>query len=733
MAELWTPDGYKQSKDEAVTRALSLGKTAGIADDTTEVNETRAKRYNNRKQGVGQAGDIEFATMRPRDPMFYWKQNNLPYEVDKPDELKKIRQLCRAVYLTNPVLASAIDIYSKYPLVGMELRCKDEALTEFYSDLFLEQLDYEEFLVDVLREYWLVGEAWPFGSFNELLGVWEDDELLNPDDIDVIRTPFQKEPRFEMKLPQTLRDILQKRDPKWEYEALMRSYPELKNFMQDGDRMPVSNVLLRQIKFKADTFNPRGVPIMLRGLRYIIQEEMLNSAQEAVASRLYMPLILAKLGATAQDLGTESPWIPTAGDLEDFEGRLDAALAADFRVLVHHFACELESVFGREVMPRLEADFDRITEKELQVFGLSKTLISGSEGGETYAGDALNRDLVSQLLTQAQKKAKRLFKERAMVVAEAQQHFDYDERNGKRYPIMEEVLEVDPETGETRIVEQPKLLVPELHLKTMNMHSEETEREFIETLRGSGIPISQKTRATNIPIDLDEERELVEEEQIENAVAAIRVQKGTYLRLRDEGLPIPQDLRDLFEPRATVNDNASSSTVTSESVAPTPQNPLPNIGGTAPVDPMTLTPPTSPEAEAAEQALLEQAAAGGEGAAVPDNVVRLPRNKARPPESDEKQGEAHSLHASKLTGAELRPEDLGHEPGAGRSYVPYSAAMLKTEVVDEENNLTKTVVDERAGGLQMGPRHIGIRRFAKIDPEKSMDEQIEEYRSVNSR
>jgi hypothetical protein len=34
------------------------------------------------------------------------------------------------------------------------------------------------------------------GLLQRDLGVWEDDELLNPDDVEVIRSPFLKEPRF---------------------------------------------------------------------------------------------------------------------------------------------------------------------------------------------------------------------------------------------------------------------------------------------------------------------------------------------------------------------------------------------------------------------------------------------------------------------------------------------------------------------------------------------------------
>jgi hypothetical protein len=74
----------------------------------------------------------------------------------------------------------------------------------------------------------------------------------------------------------------------------------------------------------------------------------------------------------------------------------------------------------------------------VQAFGLSKTMLAGAGSGETYAADALNRDLVTQLLTDTPALHQELLPDRMLVVAEAQEHYDYDVRNGKRYVKMEE-------------------------------------------------------------------------------------------------------------------------------------------------------------------------------------------------------------------------------------------------------------------------------------------------------
>ncbi|MGN6636484.1 MAG: hypothetical protein ACTHJ6_13645, partial [Oryzihumus sp.] len=313
---------------------------------------------------------------------------------------------------------------------------------------------------------------------------------------------------------------------------------------------PVSNVLLKQLRFKGDTFNLRGLPLLTRAMRSMLQQEMLNTALDSIADRLYTPLILCKLGASATDLGTSVPWIPTDDDLENFELALDAALAGDFRALIHNFAIDIQPVFGRENMPDLTPDFERIEDRVLQVFGLSRTFLMGAQTGQTYAADALNKQLVEQLMTRYQKYLQRHFRQRAEVVAEAQEHYDYEERNGRRFVVMEEVLEVDEETGERRITEQPKLLVPDLKFAVLNFRDEDTTRQFVEALRASGMPISARTRSRGLGIDLDEEREKSIDEAVADIVAQAETRKQAFLELRNAGLPVPQDLMADFAPFA---------------------------------------------------------------------------------------------------------------------------------------------------------------------------------------
>jgi hypothetical protein len=577
-SRLITNETVSQAKQAAAESLPPSGRSFSVPGDTNPfsrlskgaesdpVREMRLNRKANlRKSGTtpssggtpGMTGgnasgaNISFATGRPRDPLFYWRENNLPYDVTKDSELRKIRSFCKLLYTSHPLIASCIDILTLYPIQGMYIQCeKDQQIEDFYSDLFWDQLDYHKYISDISHEVFTVGEAWPLGSFNEALGVWDDDELLSADDVEVERSPFVKDPRFLIRLPETLRKVLQERSPRWEYDTLIKNYPELQSYVAEDSLMPVSNMLLKQVKFEVDPFHKRGLPILMRSFRSVVQEEMLQAALDAIADRLYTPLILVRLGASANDLGTEVPWIPTQDDLETFEESMDAAMAGDFRVLVNHFATDIQSVFGRENMPDLSGDFERIEDRLLQSVGISRTLLNGASGGETYAADALQVQLLGEILKNHQRKLKKFFDDRARIVAEAQEHYDFDVRNGKRYVQMEEVLEVDEETGEQRIVEQPKLLVPELKFPELRLQDENSERQFREALVQAGVPVTYKQRIQGTGMDFEEMTEERKQEQIDLAIAEQETRKETYKALRDANLPIPDDLQADFQPLA---------------------------------------------------------------------------------------------------------------------------------------------------------------------------------------
>ena len=709
---------------EALNEIRSLFAEARSIEASSDGNPIAREMALNRRASMEKQGstglNVSLVTPRPGDPRFYWRNSPIKFDFTDPVVLRDLRDLCRVITITHPTIGSVIDTYATYPLAGMEIVCpKSPEIADFYQQLFMDQLHYDEFLIDAGKEYWKVGEAIPYGTFNELLGTWESDELMLPEDVKVVKSPFLMEPRMEMKLPSYIRKIILERRPQQEYMKLIAAYPELIAFARSGDQsllsmsdedddprvwIPVSNMVMHHIKLSVDYFTPRGVSIIVRALRSIMQEEKLNAAQEAIADRLYTPFILARIGASATDLGTDTPWIPTKGDLDAFTEDMNAALAGDFRLAVHHFAVNIDNVFGRETIPDLTSDFERLEGKILQAFGMSKTMLSGASAGETYAADAMNRDLLTQLLTTFQKRMKRFVRLRAEVVAEAQGHYDFEMKGGRAVPIMEEIVVTNDE-GQKRIERRPKLLLPDLRIRSMNMKDEDNLHALLEALRQSGVPISMRTRLVNIPIDLEEEIQATRKEQVNQAVEAQETRRDTYLALKRKGLPIPQDLRDDFEPKViTPGEDPQASE----------EQPVPLIGTSDPASTMGLA-PTPEQIETGEVAGVDQTA--GES-----TIKKLPRNRVlmdetnRVPESDEQR---KGMPRAAVLVSSLPETEWTDGVGSTAVKIDERIAMAD-RIIEADDEITVEQVPVIGSWLT---RHVGVRdpRFFFLAQEAEED------------
>lgn len=551
------------------------------------------RRLSSRRKVAGSGGDVYAAIPRFYAPLEYWDLSGLPWNVADEGHRHKLHKWLRLYYATHYLVPILIDIFTRFPLVGMELKCKDKKVQSFYEDLFIDQLDYPEFLVSLGREYWTVGEAFPLGSFDEDLGVWEREELINPEDIVVENFPLLGSKQLKVVPPEYLKKLARSKTPPREYKQLELNFPELIPYLLRNEHIPISGVLLKQVANKHTTWDDHGTPILLRGLRTLIHEEKLLASQDAIAERLFSPLILAKLGV--MDLGDgQGPWIPSPDELDAFRDDMDLALSSDFRLLVHHFGLEVENVFGREQMPRLGDDFDRIERRIMQIFGVNPSLLSAGSNSQPYASSALQAEFMNQILRTFQGYLKRHFRERALVVAEAQGHYEYETKGQTRVPVYEEVVVFDEETGEKRIEERHKLLIPEMDFQTLDVRDEATERQFLQSLRAMGVPIPDSKLMIGINTPIEEYVEEYNDELMKKTIAQQEAKVKAYKALQAANLPIPADLK--AEVEAVLGGGAG--------VSPGGLPAMPSGGGPG------MPPPTGPTGGPGEKIVMPPPPAG---------------------------------------------------------------------------------------------------------------------------
>lgn len=633
---------------------------------------------------------------------------------------------CRLFYSTHDLVPLLIDIYAKFPVVGMEFQAKDPLIEKFYTDMFLNKLNYEEFLPDSIgREYFVAGEVTTLAHFNESLGVWSSEEVLNPDMVSVSKSLFIEEERVQLLVKDLVealktgpagRPDAQERPSErlergYEYQQLQKYYPEIIAAAARDDGLDIADALVSRLVNKASPWDLRGTPHLLRSFRTLLMEESLNAAQDAVADRLYAPMVLATMGL--DNVGNDEPWIPSSAELDDLRDDLQSALAADFKLLVHNFGVKVESVFGRESVPRFDQDYDRIDAKLMQAWGIGQALIMGGTGaGGTYASSAINREVCEQLMMGFQKKVIRHMRKRMEVIAEAQEHFDYEVKGGLRIPLYREVVEEDPETGEQRIVRAPKLLIPDPIFATLNLRDENTERQFYMMLKQSGVPVSDKALAVNIQIDFEQELEREAEETFKKGLAKAQAFDKLQKVCDQQRLPYPPELAahleatlqlrelkaqtEMIESQAQMSSPEGQAAAAMAGAGGAPQDPNAAAGGAPPDDGSG----GDPAMEGGDGSMAPQAyppmSSGPSGVPMDDPTqmdaamgAEPPRNRTRPEESDQmragapRAASASARWAERVAGTQQSkivsgPSSVGHARRLAESDV--EAAVRRREV-----------------------------------------------------
>jgi len=557
MAEM-RKRGYSLPRNETQARAEVVNAQQQMQNRRLQASFDRDRLTNAKTAtptgSLRTASNMVQVAPKNRTPMGTLADKNIPFNFESPKELAEIRRWARLFYACHDLVPLLIDIYSKFPLLGLEFDSKDDEIQKFYTTMFMDHLDYANWLPNAFaREYFISGEVTALAHFNEQLGTWESEEILNPDMIDVSRSMLVERERVQLRVKEMVDNLRtgpggmvdsdetesQRNERRWQYQTLEKYYPEIMHAAAKDDGLDLSEALVSRIVNRVSSWDMRGTPLMLRSFRTLMSEESLNAAQDAISDRLYSPFILAKLGVP--NLGDGEPWIPDQGDLDSVRDDINNALMADLRVVVGNFSLDIESVFGREAMPRFDSDYDRIDRKLMQAWGIGQELISGGSSS-TYAGTAINREFVTQQMVTFQNQARQHILHRAEVIAEAQEHYEYEKKGAYRRPVWREIVETDPITGEEHLVRVPKLLLPDIKFQTLNLRDEAQERAFLMQLKQAGVPISDRTLAINIDMDPKQELEDTSEETYQKLIAQAQTMAKVQSYCDQQRKPYPPEL-----------------------------------------------------------------------------------------------------------------------------------------------------------------------------------------------
>ena len=439
---------------------------------------------------------------------------------------------CRNISKTHPTVRACVNVYSRYPVRGIRLEHPDSEMQRFYEELFLDDLMFKDFLIDVGKAYWVDGTVFVFGNWSDSLGVWVGEDILDIKDMHVVHLPFVGRDYVTMTPSPYLKEAL--RDRNVAAQRVREEMPEFYEAVMTGADVEISSDRLTVLANKDRRSDTYGTPPLLAAWNSLRLESRMNSAMMATADRLYAPLTMFTVGGT---LPNGQQYIPSAQALDTFRSNLDAALASDFRAIVTHSGVQAQEVIRQTNMSVFKQDMDMYDERVFMAFGLSSSIIKPNSG--TYATSALEFQVAAQIMASYQDMLIGLYNKQASMVAEAQGHYVKDEAGD----VETEYREVWDEDSQSLVVrEVPKLDFPKLKFDVINFKDEQTEREFRMELRKAGVPIADQDIAIGVDIDLEESGERYNRERIRNQTSEARRNLSVYESSVRQKIPVPPEV-----------------------------------------------------------------------------------------------------------------------------------------------------------------------------------------------
>lgn len=308
-----------------------------------------------------------------------------------PTELRALNALRRFYYVHDPFVRTSLDLHTRYPISDFRIRCEDPSIQEEYEEV-MEDNDMMQLLLWIGSEYWIVGEAIPFGHWNKDELCWDSFVLMNPDFVDIVhpvlgegRGPGHRPEIYLSNYTKELKAIISRGpdDPKTGrlYKRLNSSVPDLVDKIKNNQPFRLADMAVSHLANR-QYFAARGFSLTDSILRVLMYEERMYEGQIRGVERYQNPIELWKLGDTED---------PADDQLYDkFEAVLQTTWLSPVKAIVWNHAIENEMIGAAPAMLPLGPEFEHTEQLKMTGLMVDASLLHGE--GPTYANASVASD-----------------------------------------------------------------------------------------------------------------------------------------------------------------------------------------------------------------------------------------------------------------------------------------------------------------------------------------------------
>lgn len=310
----------------------------------------------------------QYASM---SPLFYDYRWSSPDKFYFPRSRAVANRIWREVYIRDPAVAAATDMYAELPWSKFDLTGIDDPdIRKIYEDMFNE-INIVPKLQNFTRDYLITGELILHAIFNSSRGIWERVISHNPDYIRVegMGLAFEQ-PLLWLRPTPEIRKLINSPEPR--IRELQKLIPRniLNAFRMNQEVMldPLNTTYIPRLTTSTSL---RGTSLYTRLFRVIMYEDFIVNASLAVAQRNAAPLRIFKLGDPKTD------WLPDAEVEAQFAEMLAAAESDPLGAIIMHHNVSVEYAGVSDKVILISREWDFIERVKLLALGVAKSYLMG--------------------------------------------------------------------------------------------------------------------------------------------------------------------------------------------------------------------------------------------------------------------------------------------------------------------------------------------------------------------
>ena len=357
----------------------------------------------------------DFKPRNTRELRFFYEEDGVTYLAQPIESIKQFRYTgpgydlqidpersfvasgfvtsnCRFFYENEPKVAAAIDFYSQFGLNGFKLECKSTKVAKWFEHYVVKRLRLNEFFQQFSQEYYMLGDVFVHTDIEcpVCLGSSIDPDsgdpcnhpggtigratILNPDWIEVQRSPHADDPVIVMVPDEEMKRIVHTQKPKAIYDRIPDAMKEL---IMQGRPIPLSTRTTSHMRHMPAPYGTYGTSIIRRLFTTLAYKTKIMTANWIVAERLILPIRVVKVGS---DQRPASP-----ADIADIQQQLaQTANDPNLTIVTHNnFDYDWYGTSGKVL--QITQEMEHIDKEILDGVMLNQSLLNGEMSGYSSA------------------------------------------------------------------------------------------------------------------------------------------------------------------------------------------------------------------------------------------------------------------------------------------------------------------------------------------------------------